>query len=74
MPVPRPVANHSRQLTPMKRIKRSIVAVMGGTVLAVGLALIVLPGPAFIVVPACKNPFDISERRAGFGDDVAGII
>ena len=36
----------------MKRIKRSIVAVMGGTVLAVGLALIVLPGPAFIVVPA----------------------
>ena len=36
----------------MKQIKRSIVAVMGGTVLAVGLAMIVLPGPAFIVVPA----------------------
>lgn len=36
----------------MKQLKRSIVAVMGGTVLAVGLAMIVLPGPAFIVVPA----------------------
>jgi hypothetical protein len=40
------------ELTAMKRIKRIIVAVVGGTVLAVGLALVVLPGPAFIVIPA----------------------
>jgi hypothetical protein len=36
----------------MKRIKRIVVAVVGGTVLALGIALIVLPGPAFLVIPA----------------------
>lgn len=35
----------------MKRIKRIAIAIAGGTVLAVGVALIVLPGPAFIVIP-----------------------
>ncbi len=38
-------------LNPLKQIKRIIVAVMGFTVLLIGLALIVLPGPAFIVIP-----------------------
>jgi uncharacterized protein (TIGR02611 family) len=36
----------------MQRIKRIAVTVVGGTVLALGIALIVLPGPAFIVIPA----------------------
>jgi uncharacterized protein (TIGR02611 family) len=36
----------------MKTAKRVIIAVVGGTVLALGLALIVLPGPAFLVIPA----------------------
>ena len=36
----------------MKPFKRIIVAVLGGTVLAIGVALVVLPGPAFIVIPA----------------------
>jgi tellurite resistance protein TerC len=27
------------------------VAIVGGTVLAIGVALIVLPGPAFVVIP-----------------------
>jgi hypothetical protein len=36
----------------MKRIKRIGVIVLGGTVLALGVALIVLPGPAFLVIPA----------------------
>ena len=31
--------------------KRIVVAVVGGTVTLVGIALIVLPGPAFIVIP-----------------------
>lgn len=31
--------------------KRLIVAVVGFTVLLIGLAMIVLPGPAFIVIP-----------------------
>jgi len=36
----------------MKHVKRIVVMVGGGTVLAIGIALIVLPGPAFIVIPA----------------------
>jgi tellurite resistance protein TerC len=31
--------------------RRIAVAVVGGTVLLVGLALIVLPGPALVVIP-----------------------
>ena len=36
----------------MKPFKRIVVMVVGGTVLAIGIALIVLPGPAFLVIPA----------------------
>lgn len=36
----------------MKHIRRIIVIVAGTTVLAIGIALILLPGPAFIVIPA----------------------
>lgn len=32
-------------------LRKLIVAIIGGTVLAIGIALIVLPGPAFIVIP-----------------------
>ena len=32
-------------------LRKLIVAVIGGTILLIGLALIVLPGPAFIVIP-----------------------
>jgi len=31
--------------------RRIAVGVVGGTVLLIGLALIVLPGPAFVVIP-----------------------
>ena len=31
--------------------KRVVVAIVGGTVLAIGIALVVLPGPAFVVIP-----------------------
>lgn len=31
--------------------QRIVVAVIGGTVTLVGIALVVLPGPAFIVIP-----------------------
>jgi tellurite resistance protein TerC len=34
------------------RWKRLWVGIIGGTVLLFGIALIVLPGPAFIVIPA----------------------
>ena len=32
-------------------LRKLIVAIIGGTVLLLGVALIVLPGPAFIVIP-----------------------
>jgi tellurite resistance protein TerC len=32
-------------------LRRIVVTVIGGTVLLIGIALIVLPGPAFIVIP-----------------------
>ncbi|MBU1706725.1 PGPGW domain-containing protein [bacterium] len=34
-----------------KQVKRFFRIVMGFTVLIIGLALVVLPGPAFIVIP-----------------------
>jgi len=35
----------------LRHVRRVIVAVVGATVLAIGIAMIVLPGPAFIVIP-----------------------
>ena len=35
----------------LHQAKRIVIAVIGGTILLIGLALIVLPGPAFLVIP-----------------------
>jgi tellurite resistance protein TerC len=35
----------------VRQVKRLIVAVIGFAVLAVGIAMIVLPGPAILVIP-----------------------
>lgn len=35
----------------LTRIKKIVVSVVGFTVLIIGILLIVLPGPAFIVIP-----------------------
>lgn len=35
----------------MKYLRKLIIAIIGGTVLLIGVALIILPGPAFIVIP-----------------------
>jgi putative transmembrane protein PGPGW len=32
-------------------LRKLIIGIIGGTVLLIGVALIVLPGPAFIVIP-----------------------
>lgn len=32
-------------------VRKLVIAIIGGTVLLIGIALIVLPGPAFIVIP-----------------------
>jgi uncharacterized protein (TIGR02611 family) len=34
-----------------KKVKRLVIGVIGFTVLLIGIAMIVLPGPAFIVIP-----------------------
>jgi len=36
----------------IRRIKRIFIAVIGSTVLLIGIAMIVLPGPAVLVIPA----------------------
>ncbi len=35
----------------LRHVRRVIAGVVGGTVLAIGVAMIVLPGPAFVVIP-----------------------
>ena len=37
---------------PYKVAKRIAIGMVGGSVLLVGVAMIVLPGPAFVVIPA----------------------
>jgi tellurite resistance protein TerC len=32
-------------------VRRAVIAVIGGTILLLGLAMIVLPGPAVVVIP-----------------------
>jgi tellurite resistance protein TerC len=36
----------------LRQARRVIIAIIGFTVLLVGVALLVLPGPAFLVIPA----------------------
>ncbi len=36
---------------PYRYAKRIAIALVGGTVLLIGFAMIVLPGPAFVVIP-----------------------
>jgi tellurite resistance protein TerC len=46
--------NHLRSLWNhgnIKIVRRIVVAVVGATVLLIGIALMVLPGPAFVVIP-----------------------
>jgi tellurite resistance protein TerC len=35
----------------LKQVRRLVVLIVGGAVLLVGIALLVLPGPAFVVIP-----------------------
>jgi len=46
-----PVRAASVMTSPLRFVRKVAVAVIGVTVLALGIALIVLPGPAFIVIP-----------------------
>jgi len=35
----------------LKQLKKIIIGIIGGTIVLIGLVMIVLPGPAFIVIP-----------------------
>ncbi len=43
-------ANHPLNLT-YKLAKRIVITIVGGTVLLLGLAMLVLPGPGLLVIP-----------------------
>lgn len=50
----------------MSLLKKILIAIAGGTLLVVGLAMIVLPGPAIVVIPAALAILAIEfvwERR-----------
>jgi hypothetical protein len=36
----------------LRHIRRIVIAIVGGLVLALGVAMLVLPGPAVVVIPA----------------------
>lgn len=38
-------------LETLKRVRRIIVGIVGFTILVIGIFLLVLPGPAFLVIP-----------------------
>jgi uncharacterized protein (TIGR02611 family) len=38
-------------LTAIKKIKRLIVSIFGFTILIIGLAMLILPGPGLIIIP-----------------------
>jgi uncharacterized protein (TIGR02611 family) len=46
--------------------KKVAIGIIGGTVLLIGIALLVLPGPAFLVIPAglaiLATEFEWAER------------
>jgi uncharacterized protein (TIGR02611 family) len=49
------------------------IGIVGGTVLAIGLALMVLPGPAFLVIPAglaiLSTEFSWAQRLKDRGEE-----
>jgi uncharacterized protein (TIGR02611 family) len=50
-PPPEPPV-HEASTGPLRWVWRAIILIVGSTVVVIGIALIVLPGPAFIVIPA----------------------
>jgi tellurite resistance protein TerC len=48
----------------MKLLKKTLVILGGGALLIAGLAMLVLPGPAFVVIPAALAILAIEFVRA----------
>lgn len=39
-------------LSNLPRVRKAVVAIIGGAVLVIGIIMIFLPGPSFLVIPA----------------------
>ena len=35
----------------LKQLKKAIIGIIGGTIVLIGIVMIVLPGPAFLIIP-----------------------
>ena len=46
------VQTSSLSRSALRHVRRVIISVVGSTVVVIGVAMIILPGPAFIVIPA----------------------
>ena len=46
------VQTSSLSRSALRHVRRVIIGVVGSTVVLIGVAMIILPGPAFIVIPA----------------------
>jgi tellurite resistance protein TerC len=46
-----PLSWSGKEVATKAKVKKIVIGIVGGTVLLIGIALIVLPGPAVIVIP-----------------------
>lgn len=53
----------------MKKLRKAVIALLGGTVLALGIVMILLPGPAILFIPGglaiLATEFLWAERALG---------
>lgn len=61
-----------------RTLRRVVVGVIGGTIVLIGIALIVLPGPAFIVIPlgllVLGSEFAWARRLLRRGKEMIGKV
>jgi tellurite resistance protein TerC len=65
-----------------KFAKRIVIGIVGGTVLLIGVAMIALPGPAFVVIPVGLGILSIEfawarhwlKKVKAKAQDVAGLV
>jgi hypothetical protein len=56
--------------------KRIAIGIVGGSVLVIGVLMIVLPGPAFVVIPvgSASSAWSSPGRAAGCADQGQGAV
>ncbi len=63
----------------LKQLKRILIGIIGTTILIIGVAMLVLPGPAFIIIPLglsiLATEFIWAKKlTAKFKDKISGMI